>query len=363
MIPTSSKCIGVDWLNDVLHSSGFLTRASITSVRHEPWGIGEGFVSDTARLSLAYDREDPHLPETIIAKLPASYQPARVVTLPPNIYQREILFYTEVAPQSPVRTPGFIYSESDFENQRYILLLEDCSHYARVDQITGLDAEQTKLVATKLADFQAHWWDNPELFFFPWLRKPGRPEAMALADIFRTCWDAAAQIEDFVNNLPEGGWEAGLKLYEHYPWLIESIPDKHLTIAHRDFKADNMFFDWTTLDDPLIVCDWGGVSISRGVIDLAYLVGSSVPTGVRRAIEKDTVKLYYERLLERGVSGYSPGECWHDYRKGLLFFTFIGLLAVTRLDMSDPRGTELLRVAIPRYIATILDNDAVSILP
>jgi len=88
-----------------------------------------------------------------------------------------------------------------------------------------------------------------------------------------------------------------------------------------------------------------------------------VATDLRRVVEKDLIRLYYERLVEKGVSGYSFDECRTDYLKGLLFFTFIGVLAIASLDMSDPRGTELLRVALPRYFTAILDNDAASVLP
>ena len=363
MIPVRSKDISADWLNEVLHSSGFLTGANITALQHEPWGVGEGFVSDMAKLTLTYDGKAPELPKTMIAKLPTTYESARAVALQFNLYEKEIRFYIEVAPRSPIRTPGLIYGEVDSENQRYVLILEDCSCYAQVDQITGLDNDQTKLAALKLADFHARWWDAEDLFSFPWMPKPRGPEAMALIDTFRVCWDVSAQNEDFVKALPEGGREAGLKIYEHFPWLIESVPDNHVTICHIDYRVDNMFFDWDTPSDPLIVFDWGGASISRGVMDLAYLLGGSVATDLRRAVEKDVVRLYHERLLERGVSGYSFDECRNDYRKGLLFFTFIGVLAVASLDMSDPRGTELLRVAVPRYFTSIVDNDATSVLP
>ncbi len=363
MIPARSKDISADWLNQVLHSSGFLTDTDITVLRHEPWGVGEGFVSDMARLTVTYDRKAHELPTTMIVKLPTSYESAREVALQFNIYEKEIRFYSEVAPRSPIRTPGLIYGEVDSENQRYVLILEDCSRYEQVDQVTGLDNDQTKLVALKLADFHARWWDAEDLFSFSWMPKPRGAEAMALIDTFRFCWDASVQIEDFLKALPEGGREVGLKIYKHYPWLIESVPDKDVTITHLDFRADNLFFDRATEDDPVIVFDWGGACISRGVADLAYLLGGSVATDLRRTVEKDVVRLYYERLVERGVSGYSFEECQTDYLKGLLFLTFIGVLAVASVDRSDPRGTELLRVAIPRYFTSILDNDATSVLP
>ena len=363
MIPERTTDITAEWLNDALHENGFLKEASIVSMRQEPMAVGEGFMSDMARLTVTYDHKAHELPATMIAKLPTPYESARQVALQFNIYEREIRFYTEVAPQSPIRTPGLVYGEVDPENQRYILIMEDCSAYEQVDQVTGLNSDQAKLAALRLADFHARWWDAEDLFSFSWLPKPRGPEAMALIDTFRFCWDVSAQNEDFAKVLPEGGREAGLRIYEHYPWLIESMPDTHLTITHLDFRADNLFFDWATADDPVVVFDWGGVCINRGVGDLAYLLGGSVATDPRRAVEEDVIGLYYERLLERGVSGYSLEECRNDYLKGLLFFTFIGVLAVASLDMRDPRGTELLRVAMPRYFTAILDNDATSVLP
>lgn len=363
MIPTRSKDISAAWISEVLNSSGFLTGTNIIALQHEPWGIGEGFTSDMARLTVTYDRKALQLPKTIIAKLPTPYEAARAAVKPFNIYEREIRFYAEVAPQSPMRTPGFVYGDVDSENERYILLIEDCSCYEQVDQIKGLSSEQTKLVTLKLADFHARWWDAPDLFSFPWIARPRGPEAMALINTFRFCWDACTHIDGFTKILPEGGWDAGLKIYEYYPWLIQSVPDEYLTISHFDFRVDNMFFDWNTPDDPLIVFDWGGSSINRGVGDLAYMIGGSLTTDLRREVEQDIVRLYHDRLIERGVSGYTFDECWFDYLKGLLLFTFIGVLAVASLDMSDPRGTELLRVAIPRYFTSIVDNDATSVLP
>jgi hypothetical protein len=84
---------------------------------------------------------------------------------------------------------------------------------------------------------------------------------------------------------------------------------------------------------------------------------------VRRRIEKDILRLYNTRLVQAGVSGYSEDECWSDYLRGLLIFTIILVLAFSSLDMSDPRGTELLRVGLDRWFTAIIDNDATSILP
>ncbi len=62
-LPETTKDITVDWLNQALHENGFLGNANIVSLEHEPIGVGQGFLSDMARLTLAYDRDAPICPE------------------------------------------------------------------------------------------------------------------------------------------------------------------------------------------------------------------------------------------------------------------------------------------------------------
>ena len=363
MIPAASKDITANWLNEALHESGFLKDVNIKSIGYEQWGVGEGFVSDMARLTLDYDREAPHLPRTVVAKLPTAYESAYEMAMLFNVYEREIRFYTEMAPQSPIRTPALVYADVDLEEKKYFLLLEDCSCYQQVDQSQGLDHEQTRQVALMLADFHAYWWDRENLLSFPWMITNTGPVAWALVDAFRGYWDFSVQVPGFVAALPEGGYEAGAKLRQSYQWLIETGADDHLTIAHFDFRVDNLFFDSDNREKPVIVFDWGSTNINRGVIDLSYLLGGSLEVDLRREIEKDIVRLYHDRLQEKGISGYSWDECWQDYLKGTLIYAYIPVLAYATLDTSNPRGQLLAPLLTTRHFTTIVDNDATSLLP
>jgi hypothetical protein len=364
MIPAASKDITASWLNEALHESGFLRKdTNITSIGYEPLGVGEGFVSDMARLSLDYDRDTHGLPRTIVAKLPTSFESAHAMAMLFNLYEKEIRFYREVAPQSPVRTPALVYADVDLEEKKYILLLEDCSCYQQVDQLQGLNHEQTRQVALMLADFHAYWWDAEDLYSFPWMPTNTGPVAWALVDAFRGYWDVSIQMPDFVAALPEGGYEAGAKLRESYQWLIETGPDDDLTISHFDFRVDNLFFDPGNSEHPVIVYDWQAFNINRGVVDLSYLLGGSLPIELRREIEEDIVRLYHDRLGEKGVSGYSWDECWQDYLKGTLTYAYIPVLAYATLDTSDPRGKQLASLLTTRHFTAIVDNDATSLLP
>ena len=161
--------------------------------------------------------------------------------------------------------------------------------------------------------------------------------------------------------LPEGGREGGLKIYDNFTWIIENAPKNHLTISHFDFRVDNLFFDVKNADNPVIMFDWGSAVIHRGVIDLSYFLGGSLTIDLRRKIEREIVKLYYERLLEKGVSGYSFDECWQDYLMGTLIYAYIPVLAYASLDRSDERAQRLAPLLTERHFTTIVDNDATSL--
>ncbi len=363
-LPETTKDITAGWLDEVLHDNGYLKVESIVSIKHEAVGTGEGFLSDMARLTLEYSRESPDLPETMLAKLPTSHESSRTIAMALRLYEREIKFYLEVAPISPVRTPGLIYADIDSENKRYVLLMEDCSGYTPADPgLKGLDYEQTKTVVLKIADFHIRWWDNEGLQSFPWLPKPQSKGRFATIDFFRKGWDTCAESEDFKRILPEGGWEAGLKIYEHFPWLVEIASENNLTIRHTDLRPDNMFFDWNTPENPLILFDWSLASVGRGADDIAFLLGFSLATDFRRQVEKEMLQLYYQRLLDNGISNYSSEEYQEDYLKALLHFTANPLVAYASLDTSNPRKAELSALVLNRWFSATVDNDATSILP
>ncbi len=364
MIPKRTKRITSEWLNGALHSSGYLKDFNIESISREPCGVGEGFVSDMARLTITYDKEAPDLPKTMIVKMPTTFRTALAVALQYNLYEKEIRFYTEVAPKSPIRVPGLIYSDYDLEAKKYILILEDCSCYKMVDQVEGLNYEQTKQAIISIADFHARWWDAPDLFSFDWLPKP-KDEFIKKSFIstYRNSWDLAVKSEEFLKLLPEGGREVGEKIYKQYPWLMDSIPEENLTIIHMDYRADNMFFDSENSKNPIITFDWGGATVTGGIVDVAYLLGFSIKIDLRRLNEKKIIKLYLKRLEENGITGIDFDYAWENYLKALMFCAWVLPVGFTQLDRTDPRAIKLDKASKNRLFGAIIENDATSILP
>jgi len=365
MLPGGLNDISAEWLNQALHDNGFLKKDNaVASIRMTPIAVGEGFQSDMARILVQYRKQDANLPVSMVAKLPTTFEAANYVAMLFNTYEREIRFYREVAGKSPLRTPGLIYGEFDAEQKRYVLILQDCGNYEQVDQVRGLTEAQLRQTILKIADFHAHWWNSKDLAAIPWMPGPRSQAAYALVGFYRSCWDTAVNVPEFLAALPEGGKEAGLKIYEHYQWMVsEAAPDDNLTITHFDFRGDNLFFDNGTPHDPVVVFDWQASSIYRGPLDIAYLMGGSISLDLRRKVEKQMLDMYYARLLENGVRGYPFEECRRDYLGGLLVYAYIPVLAYSRLDITSERAKLLARLMTQRHFSAIIDNDALSFLP
>jgi hypothetical protein len=145
-LPATTKEISVEWLNEVLHENGFLGNNNIASLKHKVIGVGEGYTGDIARIHLTYDNDSQQLPVLLVAKLPTSYESARSVGLRLGIYAREIQFYKEIAPSSPIRIPYCYFGDIDSANDKYVLLLEDCSKYSQPDIWHWMSIVDTKPV-------------------------------------------------------------------------------------------------------------------------------------------------------------------------------------------------------------------------
>ncbi len=363
MIPKRTKRISSEWLNEALHKSGYLKEINIESISREPWGAGEGFVSDMARLTITYDKESVEAPKTMIVKMPTTFRTALAVALQYNLYEKEIRFYTEIAPISPIRVPGLIFYDYDIDSKKSILILEDCSCYTQVDQIEGLNQEQTELVIDTIADFHIKWWDSPDLYSYDWIPKPRDEVSNSLVKTYQNDWDISIKSKEFNEFLPEGGQKAGESIYKNFSWLVNDIPDENITLTHFDFRVDNVFFDLKDKKNPLIVFDWGSISANGGILDIAYLLAQSLPISLRRKIEKKMVERYVKRVEKSGITTYDFDLAWEFYLRSLMCYAYIPVLGYAQLDKSDPRAMKLFEIITKRQFTAILDNEATSICP
>src|SRR5262249_22073095 len=133
--------------------------------------------------------------------------------------------------------------------------------------------------------------------------------------------------------------------------LMQHLSQPPITLAHGDYRLDNMFFN----DGTLALCDWQLVCTARGAYDLGYFTTQSINVEQRREWEPALVRHYYDGLVGGGVSGYSFDDLWQDYRVAALFCLVYPVIAGGSLTVEDERHVRLCRALFERCTAAIAD--------
>ena len=168
----------------------------------------------------------------------------------------------------------------------------------------------------------------------------------------------------FEAGLPDGGAELLQEFSHSYLKLNTALAERApWTLAHQDFRVENMLFG-DAENDEVTVIDWQGIGRGPGAYDLAYLLGGSMDTQLRRDNEKDLVVAYHDELCQQGVADYSFESAWDDYG----FAHLIGGLATSvfaggTLDLNNERGKELIRMMSERHVTAALDHGGLDLLP
>src|SRR5438132_9099208 len=100
-LPRTIAKITPSWLTWALRTGGYLTRANIVAIAVQAIGQEVGFLDGLARLHLTYDDEGGG-PSSVVVKIPSREVTYRQIGDRYHAYEREIRFYGDVAPGSPI---------------------------------------------------------------------------------------------------------------------------------------------------------------------------------------------------------------------------------------------------------------------
>ena len=359
--PTTAEAMTPAWLTQVLREDGLLGEGVVISFSAEPLAVGVGFMSALRRLTLECEGAPEGMPCTLIAKLPPLDPGARTIDEAFNFYEKEVGFYQQMAPTTPMRAPRAYHSAFDPKSRDFVLLLEDLAPSVIGDQVVGLDFAEATQAVDALARLHARWWGDPKLDELDWLLAINSPEFKRLGGICAQCWPAVLA---FVGEgMDPRVREAGERLTVQMTTMLDEAFARPRTMAHGDYRADNMFFRPGDAAIPFAVADWQIIFKGNGIFDLAYLLTGSLEIEVRRKYERDLLGIYHSRLVAEGVKGYSLEACLDDYR----FWVMLGLawpvVAIGTLDTANERGVALFRAWITRAMAAIVDWNAGEMLP
>ena len=334
------------WLTRILRRSGAAAPdAAVADFETTP--IGTGQMSQSYRVGLRWHENSPAGPSSVVLKVAATDETSRSTGIGLGIYEREILFYREVAPRIGGPLSICHVSVLDPSEGWFTLLLEDAAPAVQGDQIAGCTVEEARLALRELARLHSSVWEDRELGSAGWLNQPAAVSQALVEQLLRGFlerYDARVEpehravVERFVGRLD--------------PWLADRR--RPFAIVHGDYRLDNMLFGQAGSSRPLTVVDWQTVSFGPPLLDASYFLGAGLSVSDRRAHEQELLREYHGRLLELGVPGFTWEACWEEYRR----HTFHGVLMAViapMLVVRTERGDDMFMTSLARHAQQILD--------
>ncbi len=180
--------------------------------------------------------------------------------------------------------------------RRYIMVLEDLTAAgARYPNQHNNDLpEFVEATIDAFAALHAAFWESPRFAAdgdLAWVVRRSRGYGSAAPFV-------SFAVEQMGSDLPEASHRLAQVYMPRADGVADLLADGPRTLVHGDAHLGNMFADGTSPG----FLDWALVGCAPGLRDVAYFLGGSVPTELRRAQERRLLTRYCERLEEGGVT-------------------------------------------------------------
>ncbi|HET8943182.1 MAG TPA: aminoglycoside phosphotransferase, partial [Dehalococcoidia bacterium] len=155
------------WFTEVLRYAGVLQDGVVTDAQGQR--IGTGQVGQNVAFSLRYEGPHSGAPATVVGKFPSPEPKSRAAARTFRTYEREVGFYSEIAPTVDIRVPHCYLSDIDVATGEFVLLFEDLRPAVQGNQLAGCGLEHAVLAMDELAALHAPRWGDPSLAKIDWL--------------------------------------------------------------------------------------------------------------------------------------------------------------------------------------------------
>ncbi len=314
--------------------------------------MAETHSGTTGRAHVTLTHEDGRLPGSVFVKLAPFDIDQRAFVDEVGMGVAEARFYAEIARDVPVRHPRCWYAAHD-ETGRYVMVLEDLNA-AGVRYPGQRDVDLAAFVENTIDAFaalHAAFWESKRFAAtgdLAWV-------TLRSADYGSAGPMVTYAIGQLGDDLPQASRELAevyLPCAAQVPTLLASGPR---TLVHGDTHLGNMFADGATPG----FLDWAMVGYGSGLRDVAYFLGGSVPTELRRGQERGLVERYCRRLAERGID-LDVEVAWDQYRLQLLTSWIAAVVTAGMGSKWQP--IELGMAATTRADAAIADHGVAQML-
>lgn len=337
-----------EWLSGALKKAGVLPDGQVESFEFEYFGTGK--MGDNARLTLKYSRNAENPPKTIIAKLPAQDETARMIAGYRGAYYSEVMFYKNLAAQTTMRTPTIFGAEVSEDKMDFILLMEDMAPAEPGSQLVGESKHHARIAMKESAKLAAAFYGKKEVTDCDYVLTPAGDDGGQMGQDL-----LVENLPAFLDRFGHGINTECQNFIKHYANNHKTFVSRYQgpkTLAHADFRSENILF----LNDTACTVDWQTVMESSPLTDFAYFMGGSVDVEDRRLWEKDLVHEYSEALARLGVT-LSADECWEQYREQAMHGLLISVLGAC-FSEADERSDAMFLTMIQRHLQHCVDMDS-----
>jgi hypothetical protein len=352
-IPTP-ETITPDFLTQALRAHGH-SGVRVASFAAEP--VGTGQIGRCVRFALEYAggesaRTAAGAPRTLVGKFPSLDSLSRQTGVQLGNYAREIYFYRELAAKLPVARPTCYWAEIVGEGPEFALLLEDMAPARQGDQLAGCSPAVARAAVCELAKLHGPTWMDASLRGRRWLAEPSADGAVQARALYAQMLPAF--LARFAKRLSADEREiiAAVATSNGPP---HRYPDAPWALVHIDYRLDNLLIDERGPAPRIAaVVDWQSLVLGSPLSDVAYFLGASLLPELRRPVERELVRAYYDALLAQGVRGYAWEQCWSDYRRGA-FAGFAVTVVASVIVQETARGNDMFTAMARRHARHALD--------
>jgi hypothetical protein len=317
--------------------------------------IGTGQMSECYRVALTYAAGETG-PNTVVLKVAATDPVSRQTGLALGLYEREVRFYTEIAPNlrdpvAPCHHAGFDDSSGAFH-----LLLGDAGPAVVGDEIRGATIEQATLALAQLGRLHGPLLGNTAMAQADWLNRESPLNQALIGQLY------AGFVKRYLDQVAPEHRDVCERLVGTFDAYVaaESEPGRVRGLVHGDYRLDNMLFGQPGADRPLTVVDWQTVTWGPAMTDVAYFLGCALPDIARRDHYDQLLRAYHDSL------GTNAPISLDDVREGVRRQSFFGVMMAIVSSMlveRTDRGDEMFMVMLRRHCQHVLDTDALAVLP
>lgn len=297
-IPDGTEQISARWLTEMMQERAPGIRASEAE-------IVDAHSGTTGRVHLRVRWSDGGLPPEVFCKLPPTDPMQRAIAVETGMGAREARFYRHLARDVPVRVPRPYASRWTDDRRAYVMLIEDLAAAGCrfPGFVGGADRDVVRGVMEGLAKLHAAFWRSPRFDGdLAWIEPPMHSDMGP--DL------VAAGVESFGADQPEA-FHAMARVYvENGAAVARRLALGPATLLHGDPHLGNLFLD----GDEVGFLDWACVCRGPGLRDVAYFLGSSVETELRRAEERAFLAHYLDVLGRAGAPAPDLDDAWREYR-------------------------------------------------